>query len=444
MSKRSLLFALLSVMVALVFIAGPNAQSATSINTVQCAITKSNISPGACIAAAFPLGLIGIALSLMLVGLVYMIGEILNYDKLKGFYRNELWETLKSALILGIIFSSLVIASAFATAIAGIPTQFSGTPGSKIISNFGGLYSTLDTAYLEPQFGSAEIAFGGLIGLSVGNDLLRSVVLSAWFPIPLEELLGFPGMVAFGEQANLFYSNYITSIYGSPSAGSLLSSSPSIPLATAATDMVIAVLFLFQVQHDLLYVIAGVGLGVLIPMGLVMRAIPFLRNLGGTLIALGIGISVIYPMVLVGFNLPITDYMFTLSNAGIGTTSCPSGLQGVFCKLWNSILAVVSSLPGIETGTYPLLISFGANPNNIAVSSVASIAAGQGFWVGLGGPFVNGIFPELNFVIDNTFNQMVQALLFVMDIIITYAATDGIARLMGGKITLGVGRFKIA
>jgi hypothetical protein len=68
----------------------------------------------------------------------------------------------------------------------------------------------------------------------------------------------------------------------------------------------------------------------------------------------------------------------------------------------------------------------------------------KGFSVGVGGPFTGGIFPALNFIIDNCLNQIVQFILFVFDIIIGYAITNGIANILGGKLTLGVGRFKLA
>src|ERR1700733_3920180 len=116
MTIRRGTFAILFVAVALnFFLSIPSAQAATSVTNIQCVITNSTTTIGNCIAAAIPLALLGLGLSLMMVGVVYMMGEVFQYDRLKRFYQNELWETIKSALIVVLVFSSLVVASAIAS-----------------------------------------------------------------------------------------------------------------------------------------------------------------------------------------------------------------------------------------------------------------------------------------------------------------------------------------
>lgn len=47
-------------------------------------------------------------------------------------------------------------------------------------------------------------------------------------------------------------------------------------------------------------------------------------------------------------------------------------------------------------------------------------------------------------MIDNSINQIVQFILFVLDLIIGIATVSGIAVILGGKLTLGIGkRFKL-
>ncbi|MGI0100534.1 MAG: hypothetical protein ACREBH_02340 [Candidatus Micrarchaeaceae archaeon] len=415
--------------------------AAPSLSSVQCIVTGSSISIGTCIADAFPLSAIGIMLSFMIVALAFMAGEVMNYAPLKGFYRREMWEATKSMIILGIIFGSLVIASGVAAAFAGSAPQLAGSTqaiaGTSITNNLASLYSTVNASYLSVQLESAITSFSGLLGLSVGNEMLRSLTLETWFPIPLyippvEDL----GAVQFGSNAQLFQSNYVTPLY----SGSPQLISPSVSLVTGAADLVIGMIFIFQAQQNLIYVIGALGLGVFIPMGMIMRAIPFIRGIGGTMIAIGIGIAIVYPVVLIGFNLPVTNYMFTLSSAITAPSSCPNGLGFIFCTLWNSALSLIQNVAGFVGGTVPLTIAFGSNG---AVASSATLFT-NGLWTGFSGPFSNGIFPELNFVINNTFTQVVQALLFVLDIIIVYAATDGIASLMGGSMRLGIGKFSLA
>ena len=394
-----------------------------SVSSIKCIINGTTTDPGTCIQSAIPLCLIGLAISVIILAVAYMAGEVLNYRSLKEFYRAQLWETVKSVIIVVIIFSCLGITSAIAVSLAG---GSGSTSGSSIATNLGSLYTTVQSSYLTPQLQGAETSFAALMGLSVGGDLLRSLGLEVWIPVPVPPR-GIP-VVQFGADVNLLNSNYITNLYGDP----------TLSIATGSADIVTAMLLSFQVQSDLIYVIAAIGLGAFIPIGLIMRSFPFIRGLGGTMIAIGIGLSIVYPTLLIAFNLPISNYMFTFTSQAYGVTTC-NLFPTLFCGLVNSMVSTVSSFTGFVTGTLPLTLGFGTN-----IPSVSTIS-GYGFYTGLFSPLTNGgIFPSLNFAIDNSLMQVVQFILFILDIIIGYVITNNIARLLGGKITLGVGRFKLA
>ncbi len=438
--KRGIFAALLALVVVSLFLT--NSYAAGSINTISCITTSSTISVGDCIAGTLALSIIGIGISLVLVGVVYMAGEILNYDPLRGLYKKELWETAKSMIIIGIIFSTLIIASALAASFAGSTPQLNGGSAS-ITSNLASIYSTVDTNYLVPQLNNSYATFGALMGLSVGSSFLRSVSLSTWFPIPIFTEAGIIGSVQFGSNTKIFQSNYLTALDTDPKTTQ--------SIITLDTDIVITILLMLQMQHDLLYVIAAVGLGVFLPIGVIMRAMPFVRGIGGTMIAIGIGLAIVYPIILVGFNLPITNYIYSLTAPTPPPSTCPFSSY-LLCQLWSAV-SYVAQQPiqaaataaatgtGLATGTIPVTLAFGASAaSNLAIAT----ASGSGFWIGVGGPFVNGIFPALNFVIDNSLMQIVQFILFVLDLIMAVAITNGIAGLMGGSLRLGVGKFKLA
>lgn len=414
-----------------------NANAAGSISTVPCIITGATTSVGTCIASAFPLSLLGIGLSLLIIAVAFMAGHVLNHAGLRNFYRIELWEVTKSGIIIAAIFSSLVIVSAAANALAGSTPQYSATSqataGQAITSNLASIYTTADTKYLTPQLQAAEVSFGALLGLSVGVNLLHSIQLVTWLPLPIPTPAGLIGAVQFGSAASIYQSqNYLVNIYGSPTAS----------VINAGIDIETTVLIAFQMQHDLLFIIAAVGLGLFIPIGIVMRAIPFVRGIGGMAIAVGIGLSIIYPTLLVVFNLPVTNYIYTLTSATVTQPACPFSFN-LLCTIYNAASYFVNSVTtGIASGTgtiagLPMYLAFGSQV------SLSSELIGSGFWTGFGTPLVKGIFPSLNFVIDNTLMQSVQFLLFVMDIIIAVPLTEGIARLLGGTVRLGVGRFAI-
>ncbi len=433
-----------------------NAYAAVSITSIPCIITKTNTSINTCIASTIPLAFLGILVSLMITGLIYIIGTVINYERLKGLYRDEMWETAKSLIIIAIIFSSLAVSSAIAAALVGAN---SSPKPSAITTNLASVYTAADTNYLVPQLADAERSFSGLLGLSVGTDLLRSLTISPYLPIPIwTPWTGVIGSVDFGANVKLFAAtNYITQVYGTP----------SLSLATGATDIVTVVLLSLQVQHDLIYIIAALGLGVLIPVGIIMRSIPFIRGIGGTLIALGIGLSIVYPALLVGFNMPISNYMFSISPPQTQATfTCGAGRSWInfnylMCEMFTGSLTLVNGIPGYLTGQVPFSIAFGPTTYS-SVPGVSALAA-SGFWTGALGPIgfippsINdpnplpsddtsggSIYPTLNFIVDVSLDQIIQFLLFAFDIIIGFAVTNGIANLLGGKITPGVGRFKLA
>ncbi|HII10101.1 TPA: hypothetical protein HA310_03245, partial [Candidatus Micrarchaeota archaeon] len=324
---RATLLAIVAFVVLNLFLV--NSYAAPQIATVTCILNGASMTPGACLGSAIPLALIGILLSLIIGAAIFMFGEVFNYQPLKGFYKRELRETLKSALLIAIIFSVLIIASSIAVSFAGNAPSTTAGP-TALTDNLANLYTAVNTTYLQPQVQSSYNAFGGLMGLSIGTDLLKSFTLSSWFPIPIWlGPIGIVGAVQSGSVAQIFQSNYIDSL-GAQSGLSLIS-------ITAIYTTTVLIVFLFQ--SNLLYVMAAVGLGVFIPIGIVMRAFPFIRGIGGTLIAIGIGIAIVYPVLLLALNLPVTNYIYSIASAaGPGSTSsCPFSASGLACKLWSGV-----------------------------------------------------------------------------------------------------------
>jgi hypothetical protein len=446
---RGIFAALLIFLVLNIFASTTFAQQANNINTIQCIISGQQTSLGNCIASAIPISLIGIGVSLLILAISYMFGEVLNYQVLRNFYKRELWETAKSALIIVIVFSSLIIASSIAVSFAGNAPSSSGS-NATITSNLANLYTSVNSSYLTPQLNDSYTSLSALFGLSVGTDFVKSMSLAIWLPIPIPTQAGIIGAVQFGATSGFLQSNYITAIAGDSFLNQVTSFSTS--LVTSASALVLFVILSLQIQRDLLYTIAALGLGVFIPLGLVMRAMPFIRGIGGTMIAIGIGLAIVYPALLIGFNLPITNYMYTLTAPGAGTTlSCPFSQQ-LLCKtVWLPATSIVQAGTGLFTGSIPVGLLFGTG----AASTAGTVAAGNGFYTGVLGPFGlipgaissnagSGIFPALNFIVDWTINDLLQFLLFTLDIIIGVSITNAIAGLMGGQLTLGVGGFKLA
>ncbi|MDE1868398.1 MAG: PKD domain-containing protein [Candidatus Micrarchaeota archaeon] len=413
---------------------GVAAQPAASAG-VHCITNNGDVTAiGPCIADSFPLSILGLTLSLALVAVAYMAGEIIELGGLKGWYKKELWETGKSALIIAIIFSSMVLASGVATAVAGNAAAFQygsqQSAGSSIVSNLDSLYATAATSYIQPQLLSSYGAFATNLGLSMGVATLGSITLSLWAPVPI-----YVGCVCFGSDSNIYTSGYLN-----PAA------TTSSFLKNVMSLIIIPVMLIFQFQNDLLPLIVTIGFAVFLPLGIILRAFPFLRPLGGTMIAIAIGASLVYPALLVGFNLPISNYFTAATGYGAApapTTCNESGISGVACIF---ITGAQNFVADLSPGAPILAATLGAsNVYNFKSSQSLPILYNNAFDTGFSDS-INSVFPDLNLVITSSINEILQFILFVFDLVIGLVTVGAISTALGGidlSKRRGIGKFKL-
>ena len=212
---------------------------------------------------------IGVLLSFMIIALVYMLGNVMQFRSMQNWYRAELWEAIKTIIVMGVIISSLVIVSAIANILVGnqYAAPFGNTPDA-LSMNLANLYNT-DNSYVTGQLNSVYQAFGGILGLSTASAISK-LQLSLWVPLPL--FWPFPpevfGSVQFGIAGSpLLSTNFITAASGQSSYS----------ITQNITDIVIVpMLIIFQTQASYFYYIVMLGLGVLIPIGIIFRAFPLM------------------------------------------------------------------------------------------------------------------------------------------------------------------------
>jgi hypothetical protein len=348
----------------------------------------------------FGLVIVGVLLSLAVVALAYIVSKTFDIGRLEGWYKGELYETVKTLIILGSIVSVLIIMSGISLALAG-GTAASGTGISKLISNFDGLWSAAYNGYITPTFQKSISATYIVGGLSVGVGALKSINIGITDNVNFEFFV-----LASGFNANLYTS-------------SILESARGFSFLNALMDIIIIpVDILFGVLNYTFYIIVGVGLIGLIPIGIVLRAIPFLRGLGGTFIAMGIGLCLIYPSLLVLVNMPITNYLNNVLHPPVNQPAT------------HNYPAILSYVQDIITGITNLL----------GKTFLATVGA---FYTGFYTPEF-GIYPVLNFSTYYAIGDVLQFILIAVDLLIGIIATDNIAKLMGGSVKLGIGKFKIA
>ncbi len=436
----------------------------SSLNSSYCTLTGSYMTIGNCIASSIPLALIGIVLSFAIVGIAYMFGEMLNISSIKGWYRGEFWEAAKSTMVIIIIFSTLIIIGGFVNSLFGSPTVYTGAPSTSnaITANFATLYNSDFTYYINPQVEYVNNTFAAAFGLAIGIGVIKSLELSLFLPIPIP----FVGSLNFG------FSE--TSLYVS----SIIESNTHIVTFSFIKDIieiiVIPLEFVFLLLQNFFTLIVVLGFGVFIPLGIIFRAFPFLRGIGGTFIGIGMALVLIFPSVLLLFNTPISNYMnSSLYPQPSGVTynqysiNNDYNFNGASCNIpdhWtlSSVSGAVESFFGNVGDTilcgivndWGLLL-----PTGVAkyfsfkdfLAGASSSAFNSGFNVGpqtlfgeSGNNYVSSIYPALNFIDLYIYPEILQFILIIFDIILTITTANAIARLLGGNIRLGIGKFKIA
>ncbi len=372
-------------------------------NTVECIINRSSSTTfDNCLSYALPIAMIGILFSLMLIAICYMLSEVVHIQALKGWYIGELKETAKSIMIIALIFASLVIMSGIAATLAGAaPATGSGV----IQTNLGqSLYAAANN-YLQNEVIIATTAYYFSAGAALGVNFIQSVQISTWVPIPL-----FPPIIEASLQSGSKENIFQSSIIDTTGKGANLSF-----LRDSLTFVIVPVLLAMQAQSMLLQSLIELGLLVFLPIGIILRAVPFLRGIGGTLIAIAIALALIYPTTLVAFNQPVTNFVNgAISNQLTYACSFHTGF-GILDAFLNDIICNF------------VYAGFQYNAGvNAGVSSITSI------------------YPLFNGVMFNVLPLLIQFILMVLDIVIVVTLAAELARILGGNLRLSLGKFKLA
>ena len=109
----------------------PGAPGSPGFYCATSGITGLNLAN--CINSAVPYVFIALLVSFTIVAIAYLIGEVLAIQSFKGWYKSELWEAVKSLVIVAVIFSAIVIAGSIATLLPGpasLTTCFPGLSGT--------------------------------------------------------------------------------------------------------------------------------------------------------------------------------------------------------------------------------------------------------------------------------------------------------------------------
>ena len=340
--------------------------------------------------AAVPAGAVAVALlaltfSFDVVALGYIISKIFPQTGINEWLPNEYWEIAKSAILIVSIYALLAFATNVSTSL--IPTSLStglanggsgcpNTPGSST-------YVLVNSAcyYLNTLNSQLSLSFTNLMGLSGALGALGNTGISIFTPLPLPGIVGFK----FGFSASIYKNSLLEG--NAQQFQSILND--------FLTFIAFPMALLVNIQLNFITFVFLAGIYVLIPLGLMFRAMPFTRGIGGALIGIGIGVSIVYPSMLVLLNYPVTTTFSAVQGA---SGSCTAG---ILCGFIGMIMSPF-------TGAW------------LAISSM------------------NSIFPALNMIVDTNGYLLLQFLLFVVDLGIGYSVANGVARVLGGQIRYSI------
>lgn len=211
-----------------------------------------------------------ILLLITFAGIIYGLGVALSSSKLKRFGSDEIIQGIINAAIVGAIIGVVAILSTFSSGF--YQNRACGTANESVYwlecsyTNLSQNLSTtnqelIETSYIVGYYQSIVLSFGN--GGSGGNNNITSLKIQ-----PLKYLDGV--LASFKTSMTMF--NLIYTGLG--------------------LDIVIFA------------IIGATTMTFILPFGILLRSFFATRKLGGFLIALSIGLFIIYPLFILPFNLP--------------------------------------------------------------------------------------------------------------------------------------------
>ncbi len=402
---------LLSSMAILLLIAVADPVSASSSSVVTytnaCKLTGTStgapfVLPNFSIIAA--LTLVALDLAFDIVALGYLLARFFNLRGLYSWVQGEYYELAKSIFLVVAIYGVLIIVSGIALNLA--PSAVSPSSGS-LATNIGALITTSESYLCAAENNvTPGWEFLGQEAVAIGLVQGTSVSLYLPLPLPIPFVDGFTLNSGFSMKP---YQNYMLE------SGNIVIGHYESTVFDMLTFVLFPVTSVLYALITLLPTIVDLGLAVFIPLGLIMRAFPFIRGIGGTLIAIGIAAAIIFPALLVLLDQPVAAWAAVIVPAPCGTVGGQASCPAPVCAAGGSVIC--STLNAIFNDVIK-------GPTQIIAYAWDSFG---GEWV-----FFNGL-------VSTGWYATIQLLLLALDLMIIYPLTDSIARMLGGTIRLSLG-----
>ena len=353
--------------------------------------------------------LLALIVSFDVVAIGYILSRLLPLANIRGWLANEYWEIAKSAMLIVSVYSVIAFLGSVALLASG------SVPAGPVANPVGNL-----VYYTEGYLCNVDVIVSSsmreLTAFFIAEGAIKGIIIKYGPPLPLGYIPGLEELpvLTTGVQINLFSNFLIESnfVYHSQ-------------MTSIYNDVLVFLMFPLKVFNEseilLLPLLVTIALSMLIPAGILMRAFPFTRNAGGTLIGIGIGIAIVWPSTLLIINAPISSYFY---NVAFPAQLNPAGVHAA--QLCTSTLP----LHGVLSWPCVWIINafnYWSVPQYVHAYYIAFTT-------------INSIYPSLNAVMDISLYSVLQLyILLIIDILVAYTLTDNIARMLGGTIRLRLG-----
>jgi len=221
--------------------------------------------------------MLALLISAVMSSIAWMISSIFQSKEINAWAKKELSEFIFTGVLLALTVPLLLIITSIVVAYAD------GDPFTLAKIYLDKVEVEISSIYLFTSSSIVMFSFITNIPLSLGLIVKALATIIAATQGVLPGLI--TGIVSF------FSKFKVTLFPGSPFS---LLSNFLLSLNSALTPILLA----FFVQKELLLFIQAAALPVLLPTGILLRAFPFSRKAGSTLIAIALTLFVIYPLVL--------------------------------------------------------------------------------------------------------------------------------------------------
>ena len=413
--------------------------------------TTANVNLGGATSAfagimenAVGLSLLALVVSFDVIGIGYLVSKIFPSTHIGSWLTKEYWEVTKTVILIVSIFAVMSIVSGLALLLSGGASAYGST--TNLPSNIQGLVSGSD-AYLCTVNNQANVAVMNIMPTIIGLGWLKSIKITFFgFPFPPAAVAAAASGATFGLSLAIpsFKAGVTFSLFNS-----LLAAVNFIYLPQWLSVFIDFVMYLiipvkvvYTAQILLMPFFIAIGIGFLIPAGLVMRAIPLVRGIGGTLIAFGIGFTIVWPGILILFNAPVSSAFCSLLSPNFCNASIGPSPEVLITNAGSVSVQQACNDPELAAISGTLLYPACTEIQNTVIGTYTSITPNIGYEEVVV-PFetMNSLYPVLNLFIKYGAYIIFQFFfLFVADLMIFYAITDSIAKMLGGSIKLSLGR----